>query len=243
MSELLTTPAIVLRSIPYSDSSKIATLLTRDAGKISVIAKGAKSQNSRYGHLIQPLNELEVVVYLKSGRDIQNLTQASFIAKRNLLLTDYDRMMSGFKILDWGLKIQIPHNDSASHFTLFSRVLTTLDTAESVHPGLFGKFFVRLSQLNGYEPNTFECGNCGKPFRDFDRSVPVGVNASVGQIFCESCQRNQKTDTTVETPVIELISHWLYPTQQEPPATRLTGSQYLSLEHMMENHLRYHLDL
>lgn len=243
MSEILTTPAIVLRSIPYSDTSKIATLLTRDAGKISVLAKGAKSQNSRYGLLIQPLNELEVVVYLKSGRELQNLTQASLLAKREQLLTDYDRMMAGFRILDWMLKIQIPHNDSSAHYNLISKVLTTLDSAPTFHPGLFGKFFVRLSQLNGYEPNTFECGNCGKPFRDFDRSLPVGYNASVGQIFCESCQRNQKSDYAVETQVIEMISHWLYPNQQVLPAGQLTHSQYLTLEQLMENHLRYHLDL
>ncbi len=243
MSEPVKTQALVLRTIPYSDTSKIATLLTPDHGKVSVIAKGARSRSSKYGNLLQPLAELEVILHFKPGRDLQNLSQASLSGHRRLLLTDYDRMMAGFRILDWLLKIQIPHPDAGAYFSLAVRVLSVLDSAETLHPALFAKFYLRLSQLNGTEPNTFECGSCSKPFGQFDPQQPVGFSTATGQIYCEDCRRNMKTDAAVETPVIELIGHWLYPGQISPPASEPDRLQYESLEHLMEKHLRYHLDL
>ena len=42
------TPAIVLRARDYSESDRIVTLLTRDMGKLSGIARGAKASRRRF---------------------------------------------------------------------------------------------------------------------------------------------------------------------------------------------------
>jgi DNA repair protein RecO (recombination protein O) len=48
------TPAIVLRARDYADSDRIVTLLTRDAGKLSGIAKGAKASRHRFERKLEP---------------------------------------------------------------------------------------------------------------------------------------------------------------------------------------------
>ncbi len=56
-------PAFCLHSRPYRETSAILQLFTRDAGRISVVAKGIKSANKRHQNLsaaIQPFAPLQV---------------------------------------------------------------------------------------------------------------------------------------------------------------------------------------
>ncbi len=44
---------IVIRSMDYGEGNKIITLFTRELGKMSVVARGAKKVKSRYGSSAQ----------------------------------------------------------------------------------------------------------------------------------------------------------------------------------------------
>jgi len=50
------TPAIVLRARDYAESDRIVTLLTRDFGKLSGIAKSAKASRRRYERKLEPFS-------------------------------------------------------------------------------------------------------------------------------------------------------------------------------------------
>ena len=50
-------------------------------GKITIIAKGAKSIKNPLGALLEPLNYIDCVYYYKSNRNIQTLKEASLINK------------------------------------------------------------------------------------------------------------------------------------------------------------------
>ncbi len=45
------TDGLILRSIPLGETSKILTIYSKDFGKVSIIAKGARSARSRYGQV------------------------------------------------------------------------------------------------------------------------------------------------------------------------------------------------
>ena len=53
---LVSTPAIVLSALRYSESSKIVRLATRELGVQSAIAKGALRPRSRFGAALQLLS-------------------------------------------------------------------------------------------------------------------------------------------------------------------------------------------
>jgi DNA repair protein RecO (recombination protein O) len=52
------TAAIVLRARDYSESDRIVTLLTRDFGKLSGIAKGAKASRRRFERKLEPFSSV-----------------------------------------------------------------------------------------------------------------------------------------------------------------------------------------
>lgn len=57
------TPAIVIRARDYSESDRIVTLLTRDFGKLSGIAKGAKASRRRFERKLEPFSH--VILYFR----------------------------------------------------------------------------------------------------------------------------------------------------------------------------------
>ena len=59
---LLSTEAIVLKSISYGDSSIISSILTKNYGKISIIAKGVKKNKSTSRVLLEPLTIVNITI-------------------------------------------------------------------------------------------------------------------------------------------------------------------------------------
>ena len=67
-------PAIVLKRIPYSDSSLICRLFTKDKGKISILAKGAWRPKKSMGALLEPISHIHIQYYNKNNRDSSQLS-------------------------------------------------------------------------------------------------------------------------------------------------------------------------
>lgn len=72
----LSTPALVLHTTAYSESSVIAKLFTRQLGVRSYILKGVRKGGSRTKqNLLQPLNHLDLVVYNNPKKQINYLKE------------------------------------------------------------------------------------------------------------------------------------------------------------------------
>ena len=70
---IISTNAIVLKAIPYGDTSVICRLFTEEQGKISVIAKGAWRKKRAMGFMLEPMKHIHIQYYHKNTRDIQIL--------------------------------------------------------------------------------------------------------------------------------------------------------------------------
>ena len=55
------TPAIVLKSFPYGETSIISKCFTKEKGKVSFIVRGARSKkSSKFSHF-QPLSYIDII--------------------------------------------------------------------------------------------------------------------------------------------------------------------------------------
>src|SRR5438067_602430 len=70
---LVTTPAIVLQTYRYSETSKVVRLATRDLGVQSAIAKGALRPKSRFGAGLELLSEGTAQIYFRETRELHTL--------------------------------------------------------------------------------------------------------------------------------------------------------------------------
>ena len=68
--------AIVLRTIDFSETSAIVTLLTREFGKISALAKGARRPKGPFESALDLLGLVRIVFLRKSSDALDLLTEA-----------------------------------------------------------------------------------------------------------------------------------------------------------------------
>lgn len=93
--------AIILNGIKYGDSSKIIRVLTKNNGKLSLIAKGAYRKNNKFGASIEPSTISNLIFYFKSNRDIQQLTESSFVYKYHNVFKEIERICTNYLILEF----------------------------------------------------------------------------------------------------------------------------------------------
>ncbi|MBO0688766.1 MAG: DNA repair protein RecO, partial [Candidatus Dormibacteraeota bacterium] len=66
--------ALILRKLDYGEADRILTLLTREHGKVGVIAKGVRRPASRLAAVLELF--MHVDVQLARGRNLDVVTQA-----------------------------------------------------------------------------------------------------------------------------------------------------------------------
>lgn len=132
------TPAFVLHNRPYRESSLLIDLFSRDHGRVSLVARGAKRKNSPRFGLLQPYQYLMVAWSGKS--DLMTLTDVEQ-GKRPYSLVKR-RLISGFylnELLTRLLHQGDPHADLFDVYDLTLAELGSTDSNESLAIRLFEK--------------------------------------------------------------------------------------------------------
>jgi DNA repair protein RecO (recombination protein O) len=77
---ICTTEGIVLKQFPYSESSIICKIFTRDFGLLSFIIRGAKSsKKSGQGSFIRPMNRIAFSFYNKENKNLKSIVECNLL--------------------------------------------------------------------------------------------------------------------------------------------------------------------
>ncbi len=147
------TPAIVLKSFPYGETSLIAKCFSQNNGKISLIIKGAKSKRSPKFSQFQPLSYIDLIYNNKPDRTLQILSKVNFREYWPKILDDLHSVSLAMAILDITDKTL---TDSDPHPKLFSILVNTLrsyNTKESDYNLLFWFYECALLTHLGFQPS------------------------------------------------------------------------------------------
>src|ERR671937_1048049 len=115
--------ALVLRTTDWSETSRIATLWTREFGKVRVLAKGARRLKSNFETALDLLTVCHIVLLRKSSGSLDLLTEAQVVQRFGRLRTDLTALYAAYYVAellaDW-----TEENDP--HPVLFDEVLDIL---------------------------------------------------------------------------------------------------------------------
>jgi DNA repair protein RecO (recombination protein O) len=120
---LITTDAIVLHTYPYSESSKIVRLATREHGVMSAVAKGAHRVKSAFGARLQILSEGVATVYVRQNRELHTLSAFELDKERQALAQDLHRYAAALAIAELVLRVAPEEPNPA----LFDQLRHSLD--------------------------------------------------------------------------------------------------------------------
>jgi DNA repair protein RecO (recombination protein O) len=158
---LLATPAIVLSSLRYGETSKIVRLATRDHGVQSAIAKGALRPRSRFGAALQVLCLGQAQIILSERRELHTLTAFDITHLPLSLTGDLDRYSTAVALAEVMARVgpTAPHPEI---FDLLRDSLSLLETAPAEALDAVGlRLLWRLIEELGFQPALEHCVRCG----------------------------------------------------------------------------------
>ncbi len=109
---IIDTPAIVLKTFPYGETSLISRCFTKERGKVSFIIKGARSKKNLIAPYFQPLSFIQIIYNEKEKRDLQVVSKVHFIKiwlKISQSLKKMTLLQSILEITDFSLEINDPY--------------------------------------------------------------------------------------------------------------------------------------
>ncbi len=180
---LIKTEALVLKTIPFQETSSIVRLFTKEQGKISVIAKGARRLKSALRGYLEPLNYIEAIYYYKITRNIQTLSKVDLLQSFFSNTRDIECTIYGTAVLEVIDKVVRDHQHGDEIFNLAVQILKNMDLHADQCIILFAEFLLVLADILGYKLDTSVCSQCK------NRLTTAIYNPGSGRLICNDCGR------------------------------------------------------
>ena len=181
---LVTTPAIILHAFPYSETSKIVRIATRDVGVQSAIAKGARRPRSAFGASLSLFSEGEAQLYVRENRSLQTLAGFDVQHQREALAHDLARFAAASALVEVVFRCG-PGSPAVSIYEDLRGALDELVTCRPPEvPGASLRGLWRLVDTFGFAPTLDVCARDGA---EIDHNGQAAFSVADGGVLCRLC--------------------------------------------------------
>ena len=193
--------AIVLRTIEFSETSLVATLFTREHGKIGVLAKGARRLKGPFESALDLLALCRIVFLHKTSDSLDILTEAKLMRRfrpdRNLA-----GLYAGYYVAELIDSLTDEDEPQPDLFDLADETLAAFAAGEPVVKWTV-RFELGLLRILGHLPSLETCAECGA-------AVPNEGRAAFGQIdggvLCNKCRAGKRHVVSVSAGVLRTMA-------------------------------------
>lgn len=207
------TDAIVLRLVNWSETSVVATVFTRDFGKISAVAKGARRPKSAFENALDLLAVCRVVFLHKNSDSLDLLTEARLVRR----FRSGSRNLPSLYAAYYAAELLLELTDTADpHPELFAAADLFLQSLDRNGPVESLTLWFEMTALNfaGHMPALTRCTGC-------DIVVPESPRYAFGQlsggILCTNCRPGVRQVFSVSAAAMATLRQ--FSTMQEAPET------------------------
>lgn len=179
------TAAIVLRARDYSESDRIVTLLTREFGKLSGIAKGAKASRRRFERKLEPFSHVTLFFRRRPQGQLVFITRAEAGDAMPPLEDDLAKIALGSYMLELADALTSEEAEAADAYQVLARALETLGGG-AVTLAMRQSFELNLLRAAGFGLEFAHCRICG--LADADGGGAVYFVVARGGIVCARCR-------------------------------------------------------
>lgn len=179
MAQSVVMTGMVLNSMPISDYDKRITILTKERGKITAFARGARRPNSQLLAGTNPFAFGEFELY--EGKSSYNVSKVSINNYFRELTEDLEATYLGFYFLEFADYFCQENNDEKEMLKLLFQSLRALASPAYKKKLVRVIFEIKAMTINGEGPSVFSCMHC----KSKDNLHKFSVKR--GGIFCDKC--------------------------------------------------------
>ena len=181
--------SLVLHRIDFGEYDRMLTLFTREKGKVSAVAKGARRASSRLSGATELF--VQARLQLGVGRNVDIVTQCEIERSFTALREDLQRLTRATYFCELLDRFTGDRDEAASQdlFDLTIGALLLLQRASDYLDGVVHAYELQLLATVGYAPVLDRCVACGDPVG----MRGGGFSPALGGIVCPS-DRFRATD-------------------------------------------------
>lgn len=226
--------AIVLRRTNLAETDKIVTLLTRERGKLSAVAKGARRPASRLAGAIELFGYCRVLI--AAGLNLDVLTQVDVREAFPRLRTSLHKIAAASYMAELTDHLTADRHPNEEIFDLLLAALYVLNSMDE--PDLVVTAFTfHMLAASGYTPTLAVCARCGTAGKSFAAFSPT-----LGGVLCPDCRPATKDAFGVSVEAVAAARDMLACEMPRASRVEVTGPSRTQLLRMARTLLAYHSD-
>ncbi|WP_461815645.1 DNA repair protein RecO [Faecalimonas sp.] len=199
MKQPVIVTGIVLSVTPIGEYDKRVVILTKEKGRISAFAKGARRPNSQFGGAVSPFCFGEFTLY--EGRNSYNIMQVHISNYFQELKNDMEATYYGFYFMEFAEYYTREQNDETEMLKLLYQTFRAL-TKKNISNELIRCIYeLKVIYINGEGPQVFQCVKCG------NKSIPFVFSIKDGGLLCEKCVKQRNNTMKVDTSTLYAMQY------------------------------------
>lgn len=196
MSDRIQLTGMVISAIPVGENDKRIVLLTKERGKISGFAKGARRQNSPLLAATKPFSF--GVFECFEGRSSYNIYQAQISNYFEQLSLDFEKAYYGMYFLELADYYSRENTDEKELLKLLYVTLRAMEHGRMDTKLIRYVFELRAMMINGEYPDMFRCVNCGKS------TELMGYSYEKDGVLCKDCYSFKNETRLMESTIFTM---------------------------------------
>ncbi|MCR4695320.1 MAG: DNA repair protein RecO [Pseudobutyrivibrio sp.] len=156
---LVTLTGLVLSASDVGEFDRRLVILTREAGKVTAFAKGARRPNNPMVAVCSPFVFGQFSAY--EGRNSYHITRADIKSYFRDLVTDYEKVCLGSYFLEVAERKSAEGLDERMRLALLYQSLKAIESGRFSHRLLRDIYELKTWVIDGEYPNVFSCTVCG----------------------------------------------------------------------------------
>jgi len=198
---IVSTPAFVLKTFDFRETSRIAVFFTRDDGKIKGLLKGIRKDPRKFGSVLGVGSLNHIVYYKKRTSEIHLVSQCDLIDDfflRRHHLEDVGVVHLAVELVECLMPLE---DANRAVFDLLFEFLNIFDSQAG--PRLAKIFQIKMLALSGFKPHFDSCCVC-------DGRLTSGYVFShkKGGLLCRRCVGHDPQAEVVYPGTISTILYW-----------------------------------
>jgi DNA repair protein RecO (recombination protein O) len=179
---------LVIRVTDWSETSRIATLWTRELGKVRVLAKGGRRLKSAFESALDLLTLCSIVLLRKSSGSLDLLTEAQIVGRYPQLRRDLPALYAGYYLAELLGDLTEDYDPHPELFDEARQTLETLGTSGVATGPRLAHFEMTLLRELGYLPSLDTCVGCANLLTP----ESVAFSPALGGVLCGTCRARQR---------------------------------------------------
>lgn len=221
-----TNEVIVLGTKNRGDADKLLRFFSREAGKITAMAYGARRARSQVAGSLQLFNRLEVT--LSAGERIETVRACRLIEHPGKVTEDLTAMAYASFVAELVLELS-PDNEPQPE--MFDELVFIIRAFREHNPRIVAlSAAFKLLALSGLSLELDTCINCGKPIED-----DALIDVKEGGAICKNCGKD--TAEELSPSARELIKRLTELNLERPEKFSVKGGDLLAAEKIMLDYL------